>query len=67
MVGDMAGAEVLVGVGEEAGLDGVTPMLGAGLGTVCLTVILMEDMDLVIPTAVMVHHSPMVTTHSKGA
>jgi hypothetical protein len=62
VVGAEASAEVLVEVGEEAGLAGVIPMPGAGLGMVCL----MEDMGLVTHTTVTAHHSLMATTHGKS-
>jgi len=61
-VGEEASAEALAEVGAEAGLDGVIPMLGAGLAMVCLMVILTGDTDLA-----MVQHRPMATTHDKGA
>lgn len=53
-VGLVLGAEVLAEVGEEAGLAGVFPMLGLGLGIARLTVIPTEDMDLVTHTMVTV-------------
>ena len=51
---EVVGAEVLAEVGEEVGLVGVIPMLGAGLGVVRLIVILTGDTDLVIHTMVTV-------------
>jgi hypothetical protein len=67
VAGEVVGAEVLAEVEEGAGLVGVTLMLGAGLGMVCLTVILMGDTDLVTHTMVMVQCSPMAITHINGA
>ena len=66
MAGEEDGAGALAGGGEEAGLVGVTPMSGVGLGMACLTVILMEDMDQVTPTMVTVQPCPMATTPGKG-
>jgi len=65
-VGLVVGAEALAEVGEEA-LAEVIPMPGAGVGMVCLMVILMGDTDLVTHTMVTVQCSPMATTHGKGA
>lgn len=50
LAGEVVGAEVLAEVEEEVGLVGVIPMLGAGLGVVCLMVILTGDTDLVTHT-----------------
>jgi len=66
-VGLVVGAEALVEVEEGAGLVGVIPMLGAGLGMVCLMVTLIGDTDLVTHTMVMVQCSPMAITHINGA
>ena len=65
MAGEEAGAGALAGGGEEAGLVGVTPMSGVGLGMAYLTVILMGDTDLATPAMVMVQHHPMATTPDK--
>jgi len=50
----LAGEVVLAEVEEEVALVGVIPMLGAGLGVVCLMVILTGDTDLVTQTMVTV-------------
>jgi hypothetical protein len=60
------GEEVLAGAGEEAGLVGVTPISGGGLGMACLTVILTGDTNLLTPTMVTVQHCPTGATHGKG-
>lgn len=65
LAGEAVGAEASAEVGEEAGLDGVVPMLGAGLAMVCLMVIPMGDMDMVTHTIVTAQRGPMATTHGK--
>ena len=64
--GEAVGAGALAGVGEEAGLVGVTPISGGGLGMACLTVILTWDTNLLTHTMVTLQHRPMGTTHGKG-
>jgi hypothetical protein len=65
-VGLVAGVEVLAEAGEEVGLAGVIPMLGDGLGMVCLMVTLTEDMDLLTQAMVMVWDSPMAIIRGRS-
>ena len=70
MVGEVAGEGGSVEDGEEAsveaGLAGVIPMLGIGLGMACLMITLIGNTDLGIPTKVMAQGGPMAITRGEN-